>query len=125
VHYTILDSQGNVLRSFEDPQDATLAMQEMSDQTDEDLFLLRYDETGQPVGDAFTTADLKDARARGLLATMPGELIVGSLTAIRFLLYPRSYAAASHPTLTRRQATGAGEDAVNLSFSYHRDPTPA
>lgn len=129
MHYTILDNQGNVLRSSEDLHDATAALQEMSAQTDEDLFLLRYDDTGQPVGDAFTATQLADAVTGDLIVMWTAESIVGPLTAMGLggglTAFGRTYAAASHPTLTRRRAVGAGEEAVKLSFSYHRDPTPA
>lgn len=55
MHYGIIDSSGNLLEWFDEEDAARVALYEMVDEapdSEDDLALLTFDESGDPVGEA-------------------------------------------------------------------------
>jgi hypothetical protein len=60
-HYVILDSTANLVESFDQEQEARLALEDIARQDPSsaaEYALLTYDDDGEPVGEALTASDV-------------------------------------------------------------------
>jgi hypothetical protein len=60
-HYVILDSTANLVESFDQEQEARLALEDIARQdpsSADEYALLTYDDDGEPVGEALTASDV-------------------------------------------------------------------
>ena len=60
-HYVILDSTANLVESFDQEQEARLALEDIARQdpsSADEYVLLTYDDDGEPVGEALTASDV-------------------------------------------------------------------
>src|SRR4051812_35427272 len=85
MRYALVDISGNLVDSFRDEMTARAALERevgRDGSLRDTLFVVSYDETGQPVGDAVTLSDIHRAAHEAFEAQIQAVLTALALSAV-------------------------------------------